>query len=199
MDTTKWTPIPGFDGAYEIRLIDRDVQIRSYRKRGTGGLSKSPIILPGNFDSRDGRRRYGLTNPSGRQLVKQAAYWVLLTLVGNPSFEDAQALHRNDDNLDNRLHNLYWGTDSDNKRDRNINGRDNPSVGEKHPLSVLTEDQVICIRQSSSPTSILAEKLEASPKAVADARTGRSWGCLNKTQPPQRNVGSNKRPIWQSI
>jgi len=178
MDTTKWAPIPGFDGAYEIRLIDKDVQVRSYRSK-RGYRLKAPNILLG-YKNSDGRRMFLLTMDSGEKRLQQAAYWALYTFDSIP-VATQQALHRNDIHSDNRLSNLYWGTSADNARDRTKNGRGPSSspprnFGTNNGSSRLNWDLVHLIRTTPDvPATLWAKRLGVSPRTIMLARNHITW------------------------
>ncbi len=52
--------------------------------------------------------------------------------------------HKNDKRDDNRLYNLYWGSDSDNMKDKFRNGYS--VLGENSPASKLTDGKVFLIK-----------------------------------------------------
>ncbi len=107
--TEEWRNVPGYPG-YRVSSFGR---VMSSRK-GTRVLKASAIAK--------GKRHlavllYDGTGRAGRktELVHRL---VLRAFVGEPPFPEARALHRNDVADDNRVDNLYWGSDSDNGYDR---------------------------------------------------------------------------------
>lgn len=58
----------------------------------------------------------------------------------------SQARHLNDDRHDNRVENLCWGTDAENKADAKRNGVG--SQGERNGRAILTRQMVMEIRKT---------------------------------------------------
>ena len=118
----RWLPVPGFEGYYEVsdhgsvRSLDRQV---TPRNGSPYNLSGKVLSLSENADGypmvqlwRDGR--------GTRKLVHAL---VLEAFVG-PRPEEMEACHWDDNRTDNRVQNLRWGTQSENRQDRIRNGRD---------------------------------------------------------------------------
>jgi DNA-binding NarL/FixJ family response regulator len=90
-----------------------------------------------------------------------------------------QCLHRNDDPMDNRPENLYWGTPKQNMADRAANG--NMPVGEGHKSSKLTAQQVTEIRQrvaNGETQHALARELGISQGHISDLVNRKRWSSL---------------------
>ncbi|WP_375292174.1 NUMOD4 motif-containing HNH endonuclease [Sphingomonas melonis] len=119
-DTHKeeWKPVAGFDG-YEVSNLGR---VRSYRSlNGRGPLKSEPHILkPSKFAGKK-YLRYGLQAPGG-MVSKRAHHLVLETFVG-PRPPGCDGLHADDDQTNNALSNLRWGTHADNVEDKIRNGK----------------------------------------------------------------------------
>jgi hypothetical protein len=116
MVLSMWRTIPDFPG-YEV---SDSGQVRSYRRRGHGGLKATPRLLK--------LQRYGtyyhvrLTRTDGKIIQISVHVLVLETFVG-PRPEGLWALHRDDEPTNNHLDNLYWGTVGQNLKDAWRNGR----------------------------------------------------------------------------
>ena len=67
--------------------------------------------------------------------------------------------HMNDNKIDNRSDNLVWGTLSENQVDSMRNGTNNPSRGEKHHASKLTENDVREIRTTYATGNVYQGQL----------------------------------------
>ncbi len=81
---------------------------------------------------------------------------------------------------------LFIGTAADNMHDMVVKGR---SAGEKHGTAILTEKQVLEIRDSDATGRELALKYGVHQGTVAHARTGTSW-----THIPGRGKRRRLRP-----
>ena len=101
--------IPGFGGHYSITP-----EGAVYSSYGAGRW------LKGAYD-KDGYKVYALRY-RGAVKLRKAHRLVLECFVGSPPAGKPLALHRNGDNSDNNVSNLYWGCNSDNMKDRKVHG-----------------------------------------------------------------------------
>lgn len=129
-----WSQIPGYEGYYEVstlgrvRSMDREIDLgRSIQNRKGKPLKLTP--------DKDGYLRASLSI-RGKNKKKRVNRLVLETFVG-PS--NLLACHHNDEPADNRLENLYWGTESSNQQDCVERGR--------NPNAKLTKDSINEIRE----------------------------------------------------
>ena len=113
--SVSWRDVPGYEGRYQVSSEGAVVSTvgRKPRRLKPRPLAKGKSHVSVNL--------YDGSGLSGRKhhLVHRL---VLLAVVGPPPSRDHRGLHRNDVGDDNRLDNLYWGTDSDNQNDRVLNG-----------------------------------------------------------------------------
>lgn len=113
----EWRPIYGYEGLYEIsdegevrQTIDHAPVRQSYSPSRKGGWGAFVQV--------------GLKNEQGKRKSERLARLVLMSFTPLDPPEHMKlykALHKNDNELDNRLENLYWGTAEDNMRDRKRN------------------------------------------------------------------------------
>ena len=119
MDEERWARIPG-TGFYEastlgqIRSVDRVVEKRSRTGASTYRARIKGVIL------RPTGGKQPKVNIYGRRVI--VAHLILETFRG-PRPPGMMALHWNDVDSDNRLENLRWGTESENRRDAVRNRR----------------------------------------------------------------------------
>ena len=95
--------------------------------------------------------------------VRRVHMLVLECFVG-PRPPGMFGLHKNDQSLDNRLENLYWGTHQDNIQDAIRNKR--LRVGKAHPHCTISEEVVHLIRHR-------ATQGESHSRIAADLQIGR--------------------------
>lgn len=124
----QWKPVVGYEGYYEVsdagnvRSLDRVVQ----RPTPSGGFAAVP--LPGRIlrQKKHPKTGHRMVAPSrdGRQETLKVHRMVLEAFVGPPPTDRPFGLHWNDDVNDNRLENLRWGNDIDNRQDCIRNGHD---------------------------------------------------------------------------
>ena len=122
-------PIPEFDGYF----VTFDGLVYSTRD-AQDGIARLMKTRP----SKKGYLQVDLMQ-NGKRRCMRVHRLVLLAWVGPPPFRGALGLHRNDQKKDNRASNLYWGNESDNRRDFYRNGGDPPMSGESHYAAVITE------------------------------------------------------------
>lgn len=116
-----WKPIPGYEGHYEasdqghIRSIDRWVTRKDGRRHWHKGRILSPKI--------DKQRHYVVNlKVGGKQAHRYVHRLVAMAHIGPPDGPRAVARHLDDDPSNNRLENIAWGSESDNKMDSVRNG-----------------------------------------------------------------------------
>jgi NUMOD4 motif/HNH endonuclease len=133
--TERWLPIPGYEGFYEVsdlgrvRSLDR-TELVDARDRCTYTRRRRGRVLRVNPD-KDGYHKVRLGR-DGFQIERKVHALVLETF-DRPCPEGMECRHLNDIKADNRLVNLAWGTQSENKQDELRNGR-NRNLSKTHCL-----------------------------------------------------------------
>lgn len=75
---------------------------------------------------------------------------------------------------------LFLGTHSDNMRDKETKGRANHAIGNRHPRTKLTPEQVMEIRNSPCRGWKFRKKYGISGWNVAAIKAGRIWKHLRE-------------------
>lgn len=127
-----WENVPGWETRYSVSSLGR---IKVLKQRYRGVQYRTPTISDG--------RPYVTLAGDGRRASFSVGGLVLLAFRGVCP-EGHQCCHKNDDPLDNRLSNLYWGTPKQNAVDRTRNGK--TVRGERINTAKLTAAQVKRIR-----------------------------------------------------
>lgn len=149
----EWASVPGWP---DVRC-SRDGQI----------IGPSGQILKHYVDKKTGHRHVLI-----RKRKLRVHHAVLLTYVGvRPS--GMMGLHRDDDQSNNTIENLYWGTYLDNAKDRRRN-KGIPS-GENAPSAKLTTDEVRRIRQDARSSRVVAADYGVSHTSILEIRRGNRW------------------------
>lgn len=107
----QWRPVPGFS-AYLISDIGRVISNRRRRQR----------FLHPNIGT-EGYRVVGMARDDGKRITRKVHALVAEAFIG-PRPDEMQVCHRDGDQLNNCVDNLYYGTVGDNARDRVRHGRD---------------------------------------------------------------------------
>lgn len=118
MPSEVWRPVPAWPGYQvsgrgRVRSVDRVLA----DGRGAGGKLLKPS------KDKDGYRYVTLANGPERWRV-HVGRLVLLAFAGEPESPELEACHRNGRRWDNRAANLYWGTDGENRADRERHRRE---------------------------------------------------------------------------
>ena len=110
-----WVPVPGFETKYEV---SNEGRVRNSRGR---------ILATQPGGRRNNYLRVMLQIWKGKVKAKQRfayIHHVVLEAFVGPRPNGAVVCHRNDDGHDNRLANLYYGSQEDNEQDKYINKLD---------------------------------------------------------------------------
>src|SRR6202035_2019932 len=120
-------------------------------------------------------------------LCIKVAILVLLAFRGQPTKEKNCARHLDDNQENNQLINLAWGSQKDNAEDRIRNGKTSP--GAKNGNSKITEEQATNIIQELKQTfkyrgviQQISKKLKVPYSCVQDISKGVTWKHLIKKE-----------------
>jgi Mor family transcriptional regulator len=151
------------EGTNKLYAVTREGKIMSFvRKSGVRELKQSV--------DRQGYAYVNL-NVDGKQVQRKVHHLVAEAYLNKPK-ENSFVLHKNDDRLDNRADNLYYGSKKDNAVDAVING--------KHGVTMMSVDLVNSIRMDLRHTNYkeVAKKYGVRENLVYHILTGRTWGYL---------------------
>lgn len=175
-----WKPIPGYEGIYEVSSYGNVKSIPRVIMRSDGKpyTVKTEKILKFQIDE-DGYYRYELNN-AGHVFKTFSHRLVALAFITNPSNKPL-VNHINGIKNDNRVENLEWCTDSENKKHAKLNGLVPFQYGIKNPINKISENQVKQIwdlkNEGMLPAAI--SKLLGIPHSnVRNVYYGYSWSWL---------------------
>ena len=140
-----WKPCYGYEDVYLISSYGR-VQRIGEAKNATVGLIKSPTFSEGKWVPK-GKGRYVIgLSVNGKTKVYSIHRLVLLSFLGK-SIDSTKTLccHKNGNPLDNRIDNLYWGSDQDNSDD---SGRHGTRTNLKSKLLAITSKTVVGVEET---------------------------------------------------
>lgn len=170
----EWRQVPDFPG-YEVSNMGR---VRCRRSaNGRGDFSETPRILKQSPFADSKYMRVGLYR-DGKPCTKRVHVLVLEAFVG-PRPAGFDACHRDDDQSNNALSNLKWGTRRENASDRTRNGKQ--VRGEAVGLSKITEEQalkvkaLLTVKSGYGSMKAISEEVGVPYGAVASIKNGRTW------------------------
>jgi hypothetical protein len=179
----EWRDISGYEDYYQVstlgrvRSCDRVVKHRKGDQMVKGRLLNPSLDRNGYFRItlyKDGSRSFFLVH----RLVA-IAFLAIDTLRNDVN-------HKNGVKDDNRVENLEWCTHLENMRHAIDTGLMPSFVGEKHPLSLLTESQVLEIRElraCGTKLRVIAEMYGVSLSVIAGVVYRNNWAHLPSPEP----------------
>ena len=168
--TEQWKPVLGYEGLYEvsdqgrIRSLDRPMR----NKRGFS-TKKGQILLP--IKKANDYLVVGLH--SAQKRIQQTIHRLVYEAFNGPVPDGLVVRHVNHDRTDCRLANLLIGTPQDNSDDMVKAGRSHHGSG--HYKALLSEDDVLTIRQSNETHAVIAKRLGVARSTVSKAKAGKNW------------------------
>ena len=141
--TIEYRDIPGFPG-YRIGTDGSVWSSRQLNKGHRGQWHRLHIRVTNTRQHLSVSLQDSVTKRGKTRFIHS----ILLEAFVGPRPPGMLALHKNDIPHDNRLDNLYWGTESEQARDR-VTNRHLPR-GKAHPNGKLSDDDVRAIRLRSA-------------------------------------------------
>ncbi len=172
-------PIPNFPDY----LISDEGIVFSFSKRANQDRPKKPRKLK-SYKQKSGHLRLYLQK-EGKAYKRYVHRLVLESFIGECPVNQ-ECRHKDGNPSNNKLSNLIWGTKKENFLDRKKHGV--LIMGESHPGSKLTEEQVIEIRKLASESNKkirkidkggnykeISKKFNVSPSAIVGIMRGSTW------------------------
>lgn len=127
-----------------------------------------------------------------KKLYHPSVHTIVLCAFIGPCPDGMQALHGDDDPMNNNLTNLEWGTPKANSEQRAISGRQVRGI--RVTGAKLTEKQVLLVRErfaAGETQSALARELGVTQHSVWAIVRGVTWKHLNRAwSDAQRELGA---------
>lgn len=169
----RWVDVYGFDGVYKISSIGRVLSLQPWKRTSGKPHYLSRTVQPsGHHFARLWR--------DGKTVNISLGKLMLLSFVGVPVPPRIWACHDDGDPTNNRIGNLYWGTNSENQMDRVRHGTSNR--GAANGCSKITEadatDIKRRIRDGERNCDIHVDYPHVDCSMISAIRIGRNWGHL---------------------
>lgn len=134
----RWRKVPGWP-RYEVSTFGH-IRRKSYYildKRGVRQFIKARYYVH-KLTNKDRYSRIILKGPDSCK--SESIHIIVLTTFIGPRPNGKKGLHRDDDKSNNKLSNLYWGTDTDNANDAVRNGHHrNGTQGKRHSPETIAK------------------------------------------------------------
>ncbi len=170
----KWGWVIGMESKYEISTLGR---VRSYMKIGGNhtGRNKMPRQIKPCMDSRG---YYNFTVVvEGKKKTLNIHIEEAKSFIPNPNNYKI-VRHLNDIKADNSLHNLAWGTATDNRNDGILNGKHFHQEGKSAAKSKLTESEVTEIFSSTDNNCAIGRRYGVTESTISKIKLGRTWNRI---------------------
>jgi protein gp37 len=177
-------PTPDFPGYF----VTTHGEILGKRSDTRGGLAQE---LGGQGHCRVTLHREGSPRSGERQLVHR----LVLTTFVRPARDGEQACHRNGDPSDNRLSNLYWGTQQDNWHDRKQHGNG-------RSWSKLSVEDVAVIRTrcaASKSAYRVAQDYPVSDTQIRNILRGDQWATSQPAAMARKPARAVLDSVWLGV
>jgi hypothetical protein len=144
---------------------------------------KSPLKRKANLTTKNRDRLY--ISFAGRR--NRSVHTLIIEAFVGPRPEGLECCHNDGNSLNNRPENLRWDTRKANAADAVKHGVcKGHNLGETHPRSVMTSEQVLeivrAVSQGERPSKV-ARRLGLSVTSVFSVVYGRTWGHITGIMP----------------
>jgi hypothetical protein len=177
-----WKNIPGYEGLYQASNLGRIKALSRYKIKFDGyhGITKEKIM--NQFCDRRGYCRIGLTNGNNKRKTYSVHRLILSTFHTEDNVNKC-AMHLDDNQTNNNIQNLKWGTLSENSKQIYDHNR-RKIKGDYSPNHKLTEDQAERIlflkdKVERGYWSKLARALNVHQSTISNVLTGKHWGGVS--------------------
>jgi len=172
-----WITVSGYDG-YEVSNLGR---VRSTRPINRFAREPDTPRILNPFSKGKRRYLYCSLRKDGVLWSARVHHLVLEAFVG-PRLEGLEGCHKDDNQENNRLDNLYWGTPAQNVEDKLRNGKQ--VRGSANHFAAIDENKAkeikLALRMDSSRGNIerISKALNVSRHIVSNIKNEKSWRHL---------------------
>lgn len=167
-----WKDVVGYEGKYQCSNLGNVLSL--LRSKSNRGIRKMALCM-----SADGYYQVGLRSVRGKK-VHRVHRLIANTFIPNV-LNKPYINHKNGIKTDNRIENLEWCTDSENKLHAYANGLMNRE-GEKHHLAKLSEKDVLDIRRKYVKNEYgykrLAKEYSVDQKCIVKIINRENWNHI---------------------
>ena len=155
----QWRDVVGFEGLYQVSDLGnvRNARTGHIKKPHLNVRLNRPQICLSKFDK--------VTTIYPHKLVMEA-------FVGKRP-EGMECCHADGNPWNNELSNLRWDSRTNNSQDKFKHGTQ--KMGEKHPMSKLTVEKVLAIRQDSRLHRIIAVEYGVCQPTISQIKSRKYW------------------------
>lgn len=159
----QWRDVIGFEGLYQVSDF------------GNIKNAKTGLIKKLNFNKRLNRPQICLS-----KFDKTTTYYphkLVMEAFVSKRPEGMECCHADGDPWNNALTNLRWDNRANNSQDKFKHGTQ--KMGEKHPMSKLTVEKVLAIRQDTRIHRMIAIEYGISQSVISEIKSKKSWAHVS--------------------
>ena len=159
----QWRDVIGFEGLYQVSDF------------GNIKNAKTGLIKKLNFNKRLNRPQICLS-----KFDKTTTYYphkLVMEAFVSKRPERMECCHADGDPWNNALTNLRWDNRANNSQDKFKHGTQ--KMGEKHPMSKLTVEKVLAIRQDTRIHRMIAIEYGVSQSVISEIKSRKSWAHVS--------------------
>lgn len=175
----EWKDIVGYEGYYKISNTGEIKSLERFTKSNKTRSRKVPAKIINFRIDKDGYKTRTLCKDAKKYKISEHRL-VALTFLPNPN-NLLQVNHKNGIKTDNRVENLEWCTDSENKRHALDNDLKIPAKGDSIGTSKITNEQAIKIKQlfkKGYTTRKISDIFQISYQLVWKIKKDQTWSHI---------------------
>lgn len=171
----QWKPVPKWEGLYEVSDQGRVRSVLRQVKGKNGPTTYQSKML--KLCASKNRYPFVALSRSGEKRYAYVHDLVLEAFVG-PKLPGFEVCHRDGTRDNNHLHNIRYGTRSENAVERITHGKGpkkGHTAGEKNANALLTAEAVLTIRAASGTLRELGERFGVHLGTIHAVRSRKTW------------------------
>lgn len=195
----EWKPIKGYNNSFMVSSFGRVKSIARIviRSDGLARSVKGKILT--QYIDRYGYPYVRLSKGYGQEAANRTVHvMVAESFLFKPS-DKYQVNHKKGIKTDNRVHELEWNTCKENTDHAYKTGLRNGMKGINHPLSKLTDKEVMIIYKTREKNSFISSLYNISRKTVADIKSGKTWSHITGQKSKYERSESSKKLFRDDI